>query len=42
MNNNNSSQDHKLPILIDDTVQCLRFFPSKDMNCLASGGGIVN
>ena len=38
MNNNNPSQDHKLPILIDDTVQCLRFFPSKDMNCLASGG----
>ena len=38
MNNNRTSQDHQVPIVIDDTVECLRFFPSKDINCLASGG----
>ena len=39
MNNNNTSlKDYEIPVLIDDTVQCLRFFPSKDINYLASGG----
>lgn len=35
MNNNN---EYLIPVLIDDTVQCLKFFPSKDINYLASGG----
>ena len=33
-----SGEDHLIPVLIEDTVQCLRFFPSKDINYLASGG----
>ena len=36
--NKESIKDYQIPILIDDTVQCLRFFPSKDINYLASGG----
>ena len=35
---NNPSKDHQVPILIDDTVQCLRFFPLIDLNYFASGG----
>ena len=34
----NNDEDHQIPILIDDTVQCLKFFPSNDLNILASGG----
>lgn len=37
-NNKNFSPDYELPNLIDDTVQSLRFFPSQDINYLASGG----
>ena len=38
-NNNNKDQpDYQIPILIDDTVQCMRFFPSKNINYFASGG----
>ena len=33
-----ASDDHRIPILIDDTIQCLRFYPSKDLDYLASGG----
>ena len=35
---NKEQADHQIPILIDDTVQCLRFFPSKNINYFASGG----
>jgi mRNA export factor len=40
MNYNNSynNEDYLIPVLIEDTVQCLKFFPSKDINYLASGG----
>ena len=38
MNINSSTEDHLVPVLIDDTVQTLKFFPSKDINYLASGG----
>ena len=31
-------EDHLIPVLIDDSVSCLRFFPSRDINYLASGG----
>ena len=30
--------DHLISVLIEDTISCLRFFPSKDINYLASGG----
>lgn len=36
MNNNND--EYLIPVSIDDTVQCLKFFPSKEINYLASGG----
>lgn len=36
-NNTNTNEDHLIPVLIDDTVQCLRFFPSKNVDFLASG-----
>ena len=36
--NNNKNDDHLIPVLIEDTVQCVRFFPSKDIDYLASGG----
>ena len=35
---NNSNKDHQISVLIDDTVQCLRFYPSNDIIYLASGG----
>ena len=40
MNYNNAmnNEDHLIPVLIEDTVQSLKFFPSKDINYLASGG----
>ena len=40
MNYNSSMNDvdYLIPVLIDDTVQTLKFFPSKDINYLASGG----
>ena len=39
MNSTNyTGEDHLIPVLINDTVHCLRFFPSKDINYLASGG----
>ena len=40
MNYNKSyeNEDHLIPVLIEDTIQCLRFFPSKNINYLASGG----
>lgn len=37
-NNTNKIEDHLIPVLIEDTVQTLKFFPSKDINYLASGG----
>ena len=37
-NNNYNGEDHLIPVIIEDTVQCLRFFPSEKMNFLASGG----
>lgn len=39
MNTNiNVNEDHLIPVLIEDTVQCLKFFPAKNINYLASGG----
>ena len=35
---NNSNDDYLIPVSIDDTVQCLKFFPSKEINYLVSGG----
>lgn len=35
---NTSNKDHQISFLIDDTVQCMRFYPSNDLNYLASGG----
>lgn len=32
------NDEHLIPVLIDDSVTCLRFFPSKEINYLASGG----
>ena len=32
------SQDHLIPVLIDDSISCLGFFPSKEINYLSSGG----
>ena len=32
------SEDHLIPVLIEDSVSCLKFFPSKEINYLASGG----
>ena len=32
------NEEYLIPVLIDDTVHCMRFFPSKDINYLASGG----
>ena len=37
-NSTNTDQDHLIPVLIDDTIQTLKFFPSKDINYIASGG----
>ena len=31
-------EDHLIPVLIDDSISCLRFFPSNEINYLASGG----
>ena len=36
--NSNKTEDHKIPVLIEDTVQNLKFFPSKNIDYLASGG----
>jgi mRNA export factor len=36
--NSYNNEDYLIPVLIEDTVQCLKFFPSKDINYLASGG----
>ena len=36
--NGYNNEDHLIPIAIEDTVQCLKFFPSKNINYLASGG----
>jgi mRNA export factor len=33
-----NGEEYLIPENIDDTVQCLKFFPSKDINYLASGG----
>ena len=35
---NDSTKDHQVPILIDDTIQSLRFFPKTDLNYFASCG----
>ena len=32
------SEDHLIPVLIDDSISSLKFFPSKDIDYLASGG----
>lgn len=32
------SEDHLIPVLIDDSISCLKFFPSKEIDYLASGG----
>ena len=31
------NEEYLIPVLLDDTVHCMRFFPSKDINYLASG-----
>ena len=38
MNFNNSMKDHLIQVSIEDTVQCLSFFPAKNIDFLASGG----
>ena len=38
MNSSEINQDHLIPVTIEDTVQCLKFFPSDKINYLASGG----
>ena len=35
---NFNTKDHLISVLIEDTVQCLRFFPAKNIDILASGG----
>ena len=35
---NDSTKDHQVPILIDDTIQSLQFFPKADLNYFASCG----
>ena len=32
------NEDHLIPVLIDDSISCLKFFPSKEINYLSSGG----
>ena len=34
----NSRDNYLIPVLIDDTIQVIKFFPSKDINYFATGG----
>ena len=38
MNNHINGNAYLIPVLIDDTIQTLKFFPSRDINYLASAG----